>query len=66
MVKPMKADNRVEFTLQPVGKATNVTWQMSGKQPLLAKFMTLFMDCDKMVGSQFEKGLSNLKVIAER
>lgn len=66
MVKPMRADNRVEFTLQPVGKATNVTWQMSGKQPLLAKFMTLFMDCDKIVGSQFEKGLSNLKAIAER
>ena len=39
---------------------------MSGKQPLLAKVMTLFIDCDKMVGSQFEKGLANLKAMAER
>lgn len=66
MVKPMRADNQVEFTLQPNSNATNVTWQMSGKQPLLAKVMTLFMDCDKMVGSQFEKGLANLKAMAER
>ena len=66
MVKPMQADNQVEFTLQPKGNATNVTWRMSGKQPLLAKVMSLFMDCDKTVGSQFEKGLANLKAMAER
>ena len=39
----MRADNQVEFTLQPNSNATNVTWRMSGKQPLLAKVMTLFM-----------------------
>jgi hypothetical protein len=66
MVKPMRADNQVEFTLQPSSNFTNVTWRMSGKQPLLAKVMTLFMDCDKLVGSQFEKGLANLKAMAER
>ena len=66
MVKPMKADNAVEFTLQPNGSATNVTWAMSGRQPLLAKLMTVFIDCDKMVGSQFEKGLASLKVMAEK
>src|SRR5882672_11984257 len=37
MVKPMKADNAVEFTLAPNGRGTNVTWAMSGKQPLLGK-----------------------------
>jgi hypothetical protein len=39
---------------------------MSGKQPLLGKLMSLFIDCDRMVGSQFEKGLGSLKAIAER
>jgi len=39
---------------------------MSGKQPLLGKLMSLFIDCDRMVGSQFEKGLASLKAIAER
>ena len=66
MVKPMAAHNTVEFTLQPAGDATTVTWAMSGRQPLMAKVMTLFIDCDKMVGSQFDKGLAGLKAIAER
>ena len=66
MVKPFKADNTVRFTLQPQGAATDVTWAMSGRQPLLAKAMTLFINCDKMVGRDFEEGLANLKAIAER
>jgi len=66
MVKPMMADNAVEFTLAPNGRGTNVTWAMSGKQPLLGKLMSLFIDCDRMVGSQFEKGLGSLKAIAEQ
>jgi uncharacterized protein YndB with AHSA1/START domain len=66
MVKPFKADNTVRFTLQPQGPATDVTWAMSGRQPLLAKVMSLFINCDKMVGRDFEQGLANLKAIAER
>jgi uncharacterized protein YndB with AHSA1/START domain len=66
MVKPMKASNRVEFTLVPKGEATTVTWAMSGDQPLMAKLMTLVVDCDKMVGGEFETGLANIKAAAER
>ena len=66
MLKPMKARNAVEFTLQPNGSGTTVTWAMSGRQPFIAKLMTIFIDCDRMVGTQFEKGLANLKVTAER
>jgi uncharacterized protein YndB with AHSA1/START domain len=66
MHKPMKAHNAVEFTLQPNGNATTVTWAMSGRQPFTAKLMTVFIDCDKMVGKEFEKGLGKLKAIAER
>lgn len=65
MVKPMKAANTVRFTLRPAGSGTDVTWAMSGRQPLMAKLMTLFIDCDRMVGSQFEKGLGRLKSIVE-
>ena len=38
---------------------------MQGRQPYMAKVMTLFMDCDKMVGSQFEEGLAKLKQLVE-
>ena len=65
MAKPFKADNTVEFTLRPEGTATEVTWAMSGRQPLLAKAMTLFIDCDRMVGKDFEAGLALLKTKAE-
>lgn len=66
MVKPFKADNTVKFSLQPDGPATAVTWAMSGRQPLLGKVMALFINCEKMVGRDFEEGLANLKAIAER
>ncbi len=66
MIKPMKADNRVDFSLAEKSGATTVTWAMTGRQPYIGKLMTLIIDCDKMVGSQFEKGLASLKASAER
>jgi uncharacterized protein YndB with AHSA1/START domain len=63
--KPMAATNRVEFTLVPQGSTTQVTWAMSGAMPYSHKLMTTFFDMDKMVGSDFEAGLANLKAAAE-
>jgi hypothetical protein len=64
MLRPFKAQNIVEFTLAPEGNATNVTWAMQGHQPYMAKLVSTFIDCDKMVGKQFEEGLAKLKGIA--
>jgi uncharacterized protein YndB with AHSA1/START domain len=67
MYKPFQARNVVEFTLSPNGGgSTDVTWAMIGPQPFMAKFMSMFMDCDKMVGGEFETGLAKLKALAER
>jgi uncharacterized protein YndB with AHSA1/START domain len=66
MFKPFKAHNTVNFMLDPQGSATRVTWAMHGRQPYMAKLMSTFINCDKMVGSQFEQGLAKLKTIAER
>ena len=38
---------------------------MSGKKNFMFKAMGLFMDSDKMVGGDFEKGLADLKSVAE-
>lgn len=67
MVRPMEAQNVVEFTLAPAQSAgaTDVTWAMHGLQPFLAKIVSTFMDCEKMIGAEFEKGLANLKSAAE-
>jgi hypothetical protein len=63
--KPMKADNHVVFTLHPQGSATEVTWEMTGKYGFLHKTMGVLFNFDKMVGSEFEKGLAALKAQAE-
>ena len=65
MFKPFSADNEVEFTLAPRGEATEVTWAMQGRVPFLGKLMHLVVDCDSMVGRDFEAGLANLKAIVE-
>jgi len=66
MTRPFAARNEVEFTLVPNGgNTTIVTWAMRGPQPFLGKVINLFIDCEKMVGKQFEQGLANLKAIAE-
>ena len=66
MIEPFEAHNTVEFTLQPNGDATNVTWAMDGRLPYLAKVMHVLFDMDKMVGKDFETGLANLRQVAER
>ena len=66
MFKPFKAHNTVNFLLEPQGGGTRVTWAMRGQQPYMAKLMSTFIDCDKMVGGQFEEGLAKLKALAER
>jgi uncharacterized protein YndB with AHSA1/START domain len=65
MFRPFKADNTVEFTLEQNGAGTLTTWAMQGRQPFMAKLMSTFIDCDKMVGGQFEQGLAKLKTLAE-
>jgi uncharacterized protein YndB with AHSA1/START domain len=65
-VRPFEAHNTVEFTLDPKGDATNVTWAMQGDTPYLAKIIHVFIDMDKMVGKDFEAGLANLKTLAEK
>jgi uncharacterized protein YndB with AHSA1/START domain len=64
--KPMPATNTAEFMFRTEGGQTVVTWSMAGKNNLMGKIFGLFMDCEKMIGSQFEKGLASLKSVAER
>ena len=57
---PFEAHNTTEFTLQPDGTGTRVTWAMFGPSPFMSKLMMVFMSMDKMVGKDFEQGLANL------
>src|SRR6185436_12908890 len=60
-LRPFKATNTTEFTFKPQGGQTLVSWTMSGKNNFMAKAFSIFMDCEKMVGPQFEQGLTQMK-----
>ncbi|HVE52512.1 MAG TPA: SRPBCC family protein [Ramlibacter sp.] len=66
MLKPMEGRNDIEFTLQPRGNATEVTWAMQGAMPFLSRLIGLFVNMDRMIGGEFENGLAALKLRAER
>jgi uncharacterized protein YndB with AHSA1/START domain len=64
--RPFEAHNTASFTMEPKGEATDVTWAMDGPNLFVGKVMSIFIDMDKMIGKDFEEGLSNLKRLAER
>jgi len=64
-VNPFAGTNTAEFTFEPEGNLTVVTWSMAGKRHFVAKAIGLFVSMDRMVGGEFEKGLAQMKVVAE-
>jgi uncharacterized protein YndB with AHSA1/START domain len=64
-IEPFEAHNIVDFTLDPGGDATNVTWAIHGPSPFISRVIGIFCDMDRMIGKDFEAGLANLKAVAE-
>jgi hypothetical protein len=64
-VKPFAGTSTSEFNFKPAGTQTAVTWAMSGQRNFLEKAMCLFVSTDKMLGGEFEKGLAQMKSVAE-
>ncbi len=62
---PFEGHNKTEFVLDTKGDMTTVTWTMSGPANFLTKIMCLFFSMDKMIGPDFEKGLAQMKAVAE-
>lgn len=63
--KPFEGTNEAQFHFKQDGNQTNVTWEMTGKYNFIMKAAGLFMNCDKMIGGQFEQGLAQLKSVVE-
>jgi hypothetical protein len=64
-LKPFANTCTAEFTFKAEGNQTAVSWTMTGKNNFMGKFFHLLMNCDKMVGGQFEKGLATMKSVVE-
>ena len=64
-LKPFCATNIAEFIFEPRGEQTAVTWSMTGSRKFPFKAICMFMNMDKIVGGEFEKGLADMKALAE-
>jgi hypothetical protein len=64
-IKPFVATNTAEFTFNYENNQTTVIWTMYGKNNFMSKAIGLVMNCEKMVGGQFEQGLAALKSVVE-
>jgi uncharacterized protein YndB with AHSA1/START domain len=64
-LKPFAGTSTAEFTFRPEGDQTVVTWSMEGRNNFMAKAIHLVMNMDRMIGGQFEKGLAQMKAVAE-
>ena len=63
--KPFEGNNTAEFSFKPANDSTTVVWSMYGPNCFIAKAFGLFMNMDKMIGGEFDKGLANLKTQVE-
>ena len=61
---PFKSTSNAALALAPADGGTSVKWTMDGNHNLMSKTMCVFMDMDKMVGGDFEKGLAALDSVA--
>jgi len=65
-VKPFEGTSNADFIFSQQGNQTNVIWTMAGKHNFIGKAMCLVMSMEQMVGPDFEKGLAQLKAVAEK
>lgn len=64
-IAPWKAVNTTEFSVEPDGDGSEVTWTMTGTNDFKGKLFSLMMNMDRLVGGDFEKGLEAMRAIAE-
>jgi hypothetical protein len=65
-IEPFEGHNTADFLLAPRDGGTEVRWIMFGPAPFISKLMGVFVSMDSMIGKDFEKGLAQMKVAAER
>lgn len=65
-IKPMANTCDTIFTFKPEDGGTLLTWTMEGPNSFLGKALHLVIDMDKMVGAQFEEGLTSIQQVVEQ
>ena len=64
-IEPFEGRSTAEITLVPAGEMTAVTWAMEGANNYICKVLTVFIDQDAMIGTEFSASLARLKTLTE-
>ena len=64
--KPYKSQGKAYVRLMAEGSGTKATWGMTGHMPYPMNLMHVFMNMDKMMGKDWDNGLSKLKKLSEK
>ena len=64
-LKPFESTCTTDFAFRADGDKTTVTWSMDGENQFIGKAFCMFMDMDKMIGADYEKGLASIRGIVE-
>lgn len=66
MTKPIYGENIIRYALNEQDGITQFTWSMEGDSGFMGQLISVFIDCEKMVAGDFEKGIANLRPIVEK
>lgn len=63
--KPMKSVAICQLSLVATPTGSTVVWSMEGNHNFLGRLFGLFLNMDNLLGADLEKGLAQLKTVAE-
>ncbi|MCU0953194.1 MAG: SRPBCC family protein [Hyphomicrobium sp.] len=66
-VEPFEGTSTTRFAFAPQDQNTRVTWSLDGTQGFAERLIgtLLGLDLEEMIGQDYERGLANLKAVAE-
>lgn len=62
-MEPYETTSPTRYIISELNEGTKVTWEMNGEMGYPTNMMLLFVDMDKQIGKDFEKGLAKLKEV---
>lgn len=64
-IRPWESTSETSFLVVPTGAGSRLSWLMKGTHNFVGRAMSIFVDMDKMLGGDFERGLATLKADVE-
>ncbi len=65
LFRPWRSTSEAVFDFYTETRGTRVVWILRGRLDFRGKAMSLFKDMDRLVGPDFDRGLANLRTVAE-